>query len=80
MALTVNTAGDLRAASNEARTAIKDLVVAVPGVSVADVYAKLASDDGAWRVPAVRSALWDLIAEGAVVIRKGNALHPPGDD
>jgi len=74
-----STSGDLRKAVAEARGPIIDLVTERPGVGVNELYHEFASGAATWREPALRTAIWDLIAERRLTVRRGNKLFPAGE-
>lgn len=67
-----STSEDLRKEAHEARAAVVALVETQPGIHIDTLYGELAAK---WREPAVRTAIWDLIAERQLNVRRGNKLH-----
>lgn len=67
---------DLQQAAREARETVVQRVEASPGLHVNVLYKQLTQKKPRWPEPAVRTAIWDLIAERQLVIRRGNKLYP----
>jgi hypothetical protein len=76
MALT-STTDELRKAVVEVRGSVLEIVEAQPGITIADVYSKLSDLSAQWREPALRSAIWELISEHKLMLRRGNTLELP---
>ncbi len=76
MTLTSNS-NDLRKAAAEARGALVDAVKKQPGIALNDMYRDFAQGSPKWPEPALRTAIWDLIAERQLIVRRGNKLFPP---
>lgn len=71
-----STSEDLRRAAAEARDVVQRIVSSEPGIALADLYQRTLEPVPRWQEPAVRTAIWDLIAERSILIRPGNRLHP----
>ena len=65
---------NLRQAVTAARRAVEVIVEHEPGIELAVVYRRIPAG---LPEPAVRTAIWDLISERRLIIRRGNRLHPP---
>lgn len=71
------TSDELRQAAEEARSLVIHFVEADPGIPLKRVYTEVAHKG--WQEPAVRTAIWDLIAERRILLRKSNKLYPYKD-
>ena len=73
-----STTDELRKAAAEARGDVLRMVEAHPDININELYEQLASKAPTWTEPAVRTAIWDLIAEHRLIVRGGNALRLAG--
>lgn len=70
-----STTGELMKSAQEAREEVLKLVGRSPGMPLDDAYSAVTSRHASWTEPAVRTAIWDLISERRLVIRRGNHLY-----
>lgn len=70
----ISTSPGLQETTAEAKSAILKWVESEAGISLVKLYGELTGERG-YEEPVVRAAIWDLIAEQEIVVRRGNLLY-----